>query len=717
MEETKNLAAFKRIWTYVWPQWPRVVAVFFWSGLMACMLSVSIVAMIPVLKVMMGEEGLHGWVDRNVCDERFGMDFYLPDKSDLYNDADAMKRQLIIVSIKKDSWAQQAGLELYDRILGVSQQPDGPEITAAMKMQEILATCDSGQSLKITVQRTDGRNTTLVQAAPAEPWFADTVQWVVGHVPRSETAEHKFQAIMVIVIAMVIITIFRCLARFYQSYLAAKIVNIAVMRIREDVFRHVMFMSIGFFSARGTSDTTSRILGDVAVSGKGIKVLLGKAVREPFTAAAALAVAFKMNWQLTTIFLSSAPVVIGLFAILGKKMKRAAKKSLIVTAHILGRIQGAMNALPVVKVYNRQQHEIDHYQKANKSLLKQNLKIAKVEVGTNPLLDVMGMVAMAGAILVGAAWVSGEYPRLQSSEFFILIGLLGIAAESIRKVSNVWNHVQQANAAAERVFAVMDEPREPEATDAVDLQPLCNNIKFNDVVFTYPGANTPALKGIDLSVPAGQTVAVVGPNGSGKSTLVNLIPRFYDPDSGQICIDGQDIHQAKLASLRDQISMVTQKVVTFNDTIAHNIAYGKPDATTDEIIDAAKRAFTHEFIEPLPDGYDTVIGENSTGFSGGQLQRIVIARAILKNPQILIFDEAMSQIDADSESKIHEALGEIMKGRTCFLIAHRFSTVISADRIVVIDEGRIVADGTHDELITSSDVYKRLYETQLLGAK
>ncbi len=262
---------------------------------------------------------------------------------------------------------------------------------------------------------------------------------------------------------------------------------------------------------------------------------------------------------------------------------------------------------------------------------------------------------------------------------------------------------------------MIDEPLEPESPDAIEMRPLKDRIEFKDVVFTYPGGAQPALKGVNLMVPAGQTVAVVGSNGSGKSTLINLIPRFYDPDSGQILIDGQDIHKATLRSLRDQISMVTQNTVTFNDTIANNISYSRPGATMEEIIQAAKQAYAHEFIEPLPEGYNTVIGENNAGFSGGQLQRIIIARAILKNPKILIFDEAMSQIDAESESKIHKALEDIMKGRTCFLIAHRFSTVISADRIMVIDDGRIVAQGKHDELMVSCDAYRRLYETQLIG--
>jgi len=234
------------------------------------------------------------------------------------------------------------------------------------------------------------------------------------------------------------------------------------------------------------------------------------------------------------------------------------------------------------------------------------------------------------------------------------------------------------------------------------------------VSFSYPKSDRKVLRDLSLTIDAGETVAVVGPNGSGKTTLVNLLPRFYDPQQGQILLDGVDVRDISLKSLRGQISMVNQQVVTFNDTVAVNIGYGKENASMDEITAAAKRAYAHEFIEPLPAGYNTVIGEHSTGFSGGQLQRIIIARAILKNPSILIFDEAMSQVDADSEAKIHKAIAEIMKNRTCFIIAHRFSTVISADRIVVMNNGRIVAQGVHEELVKDCTLYKSLYETQLI---
>jgi ABC-type multidrug transport system fused ATPase/permease subunit len=445
-----------------------------------------------------------------------------------------------------------------------------------------------------------------------------------------------------------------------------------------------------------------------------VKILLGKALREPLKAIFCLACAALFNWQLTLIFLGCAPVTIGLFGVLGRKIKKATKRALVSSALMLGKLQGAINALRVVKVYNRQEHETFAYATVNNRFLRQILRIAKVQAATNPLMEVLGMIAGSAALIVGAYWVFSPDKNMQASEFFTLLVLLGTSAESIRKVSDVWNKIQQSNAAAERVFAIIDEPGEHEEPDASELPNLSRTLEFRDIVFTYPEAENATLRGINLTIDAGRTVAVVGPNGSGKTTLINLIPRFYDVDSGQILLDDNDICHGTLKSLRSQIGMVTQNVVTFNDTVAANIAYGRPKATREEIIIAAQRSYCHEFIEPLPDGYDTVIGEHGSGFSGGQLQRMVIARAILKDPAILIFDEAMSQVDADSESKIHEALEDLMAGRTCFIIAHRFSTVVSADMIVVMDFGQIVAKGTHEELIAECGLYRSLYETQLI---
>jgi subfamily B ATP-binding cassette protein MsbA len=381
---------------------------------------------------------------------------------------------------------------------------------------------------------------------------------------------------------------------------------------------------------------------------------------------------------------------------------------------MLGKLSEAFGSVRVIKVYNQQEYEQTKFVNIINKLLKHLLRVSKADSATGPIMEVPGMLAGSAALLFGIHWVlSGG---MDETEFFGLLLLLGAAAESVRKSSDIWNNVQQSNAAAERIFELLNEPLEVEKPDARILETVNGRIEFRNVVFSYPGSSQPVLNGVNLIVQAGHNIAIVGPNGSGKTTMVNLIPRFYDVDSGAVLIDGVDIRDLKLHSLREHIGLVTQNVVTFNDTVAANIGYGKNGATMDEIIAAAERAKAHEFITQLPNGYETKIGEHGTGLSGGQLQRIVIARAILKDPAILIFDEATSQVDAESEAKIHTAIEEIMNRRTSIIIAHRFSTVVSADIIVVMDKGRIVAQGKHDELIRRCRLYQNLYETQLVKA-
>jgi ABC-type multidrug transport system fused ATPase/permease subunit len=666
---------------------------------------------------MMGEEGLHGWVEREISKHRYGVSFYVPEKTD-FTESD-IAYHLLVTDVKSGSNTKKAGLQKLDKIIGIADflvQKDKDKIPSA-KLLETLANAPSNAELTIQIRRDNEKGVaetkTLTFNTGPKPFYLAHLQRWMSFLPRQQTKENKTKAVIFIILGVGVLTIIRCLAKFYQEYIAQKVVQVGINHLREDAFGHAMNMPIGFFADERPSDTVSRIVRDTSVMGMAIKIMLGKALREPLNALFLLAAAMWLNWQLTLIFLGGAPFVLWLVAGFGKKMKRATKKSLMASSQMLSKLQETMAGLQVVKVYNSYEYEKNNFKVINNRLLKQLLKISKVDAATTPMMEVLGMAAGSVALIFGALWVTGG--QMDGSKFLGLLIILGCAAESVRKTSDIWNKLQEANAAAERVFNLIDEPIEFEKHDAIELPPLKEKIEFRDVVFTYPGSNRPVLKGINLKVQAGHNVAIVGPNGSGKTTLANLILRFYDPDSGQILMDGKNIHDATLFSLRSQIGMVTQNVVTFNDTIAANIAYGKPDATKEEIIAAAERSFAHEFISSLPDGYDTIIGEQGAGLSGGQLQRIVIARAILKNPAILIFDEATSHIDADSEAKIHQAIEEIMRDRTSFIIAHRFSTIITADVIVVMDNGQIAAQGQHEELMKTCSLYQSLYETQLIA--
>jgi subfamily B ATP-binding cassette protein MsbA len=731
------MKAFAHMLRYIWPQWPRIVVVILSAFAIAAMLSMSFVTIIPLLKVMIGAEGLHGWVDRKAAEYYYGLEFYSPEPLELTDGpGPSLRTHLLVTKVEKDSPAERAGIHPQDYLADVDHiRVEDPNHPYARLLQELAN--PRRQTVQIDVKRAQSDTFEPLSAEIATPrdpqyraapedhgfrWLQRQTQvlavrgaqWFVGFLPRGQTAENKVKAVLLIVLVLGVTTVVRCIAKYFQDYLGQKIVEVGVNHLRADVFARLTRMPIGAFAGEKPSDLISRIVRDTVIMGAALRVLLGKALREPLNALFLLGVAMYINWQLTLVFLGGAPIVFLLFGRFGSRMKKATRRSLVASSQMLAKLQEAVAGLRVIKVYNQEQYEQKRFKDINNQLLRQVLKMSKVDAAAQPALEVMGLFAGCAALVVGMNWVAHEH--LDGAEFMALLVLLGAAGEATRKTSDIWTKLQQANAAAERVVDVLDQPVEVEKPDATVLPPVRQRIEFQEVTFSYPGADRPALDGVDLVVTAGQNVAIVGPNGSGKTTLANLLPRFYDPDAGRILIDGRDIRDVTLQSLRNQIGMVTQQIISFNDTIAANIGYGRQGATREEIVAAARRAFAHEFISRLPKGYDTMIGEHGVGLSGGQLQRIVIARAILKNPTILIFDEATSQIDADSEAKIHAAIEQVMMNRTTFIIAHRFSTVVAADVIVVMNEGRILAQGQHEELMQTCAIYQALYETQLIKA-
>jgi ATP-binding cassette, subfamily B, bacterial MsbA len=503
-------------------------------------------------------------------------------------------------------------------------------------------------------------------------------------------------------------------ARYGQAYLMAQVGQRVVMRLRQEVYEHLQGMSQSFFNNRASAELLSRLTHDVGRLSRMSSQDPSLAIREVFTLLLLLVVVFAREWRLATIALVVFPLIALTLIRIGRKLQAINKRGQENIAELSVVIQETLTATKIMKAFGREAHERERFKQANRRLYHLIMRDVHMHELTSPLMEFIG------ALGIGAALWYGGYRVIQGDTtpgtfFSFLTGLMMLYGP-VRKLSNTSNQIQQAVPAAERVFELLDlKQTVVDRPQARPLPGLHKTIAFEQVSFQYEDGAEPVLHNISLSVNKGELIAFVGMSGAGKSTLANLIPRFHDVTSGRITIDGVDIREYTLASLRAQIGIVTQETILFNQTVGHNIGYGKPGASIAEIEHAAQLAYAQEFIEDLPQGYDTVIGERGVKLSGGQRQRIAIARALLKNPPILILDEATSELDAASEYMLQKAFANLVEGRTVFVIAHRLATVIRADRIVVVDGGHIAEMGTHEELLARKGLYNRFHSLQIFG--
>lgn len=508
-----------------------------------------------------------------------------------------------------------------------------------------------------------------------------------------------------------------------HSVLVARLAQLTSFRIRNDFFRNSLRMDLSSFNVDGSAELMSRFTYDMESLTAGIRNLFGKATREPLKMMACFIGAGWICWRLLVLSMIAAPLAALLIGWLAKALKRANRKAMEEMSQLYGVLEETFQGIKVVKAFTMERYERRRFHENSKKYYKKALKIARYDALTRPLTELMGIASICVAILAGAYLVINQqthllgirisYRPLDISQLMVFYALLAGVSDPARKMSDVFARITRAAAACDRIYALID--RDPKIQDPPQPKPMGRmhrDLVFDSVGFSYH-PTTPVLDQIDLKVTAGETVAIVGPNGCGKSTLVNLVPRFFDPLQGSVLLDGLDIREARVRDLRRQIGVVTQETLLFDDTVENNIRYGTPSATRAQVIEAAKQAHADRFIrEQLEDGYDTVVGMRGGMISGGQRQRIALARAILRDPAILILDEATSQVDLESEQVIHRVIEKFIADRTALIITHRLSTLTLADRIVVMNEGRILDMGSHDQLLTRCGLYQRLHKIQ-----
>jgi subfamily B ATP-binding cassette protein MsbA len=550
--------------------------------------------------------------------------------------------------------------------------------------------------------------------------------YVLPWVPRDQ-----FDVFALIIWIFLLTTILKGVFTFIQDSLVGSVIELTTMDIRKHCFRSILKQDYQSLALAGTPDLMSRFTYDMHVLAHGLRLLGGKVIREPLKALTCLLLAFLVSWQLTLLSLLFAPLAALVFYRIGRKLRHASHRVMESMSRIYKTLEETFDALKVVIAFNGAPRHRRRFHRENKQYYRKSMSIVRIDAATSPITEAMGLLAACLALLPGAylvlrrtteIWGLKLIPeRMDIAELSLLYVALAGIIDPARKLSTTYSKVKRGGAALERVFNLMDrKPLVRQSENPVPLPRHSKAIEFNGISFSYATREDDrrrqtVLDEVTLQVNAGEVIVVVGENGSGKSTLVNLLPRYYDPERGAVLVDGVDIRDVRLRELRHQIGVVTQETLLFDETIYENIRYGRPGASRQDIEDAARRAHVMAFAEAFPDGLDTPVGEKGGRLSGGQRQRIALARAILRDPAILILDEATSAIDAQSERLIHQTLREFTKGRTTFLITHTVSQSILdfVTRIAVMVEGRLVACGPHETLLATCPAYGVLYRARV----
>ena len=677
------MESLTRLGPYVWP-YRRLMA---WSVVFALLVAVlwggNLSVAFPIVKVLLEGQGLHEYIDTEIA---------------------RCERQVV-----KDS----RRLDELERGIQTGQPENG---------QGDLDDSEIGLPVLAKKTRLQARVTDMSRQLL---WCRQVKSSVMPFIPQD-----RFNTFALLLVLLLTATLVKDAFNYLQEVLVGRVVQLITLDLRKALFRQILKLDYQSVHASGTSDLLSRFTYDIDTLANGLLLLGGKVVREPLKAFACIVLAFWVNWQLTLLSLVFVPIAGIVFHRFGQLLKRASHKSAESMSRIYKLLEESFESIKVIIAFNGARHHRRRFHDENKAFFQKSMHIVKIDSLTGPVTEVMGLCALVIAMLPGVYLVLRNTDSIWGiklasrpmgiAELTMLYALMAGISDPLRKLSSVFAKVKKSMAAADRVFELMDrqslikEPLRPQSLPRHSLA-----IEFRKVTFTYHAGSDVArpcvLDKVSLKIHAGEVIAVVGENGSGKSTLVNLLPRYFDPEHGSVLIDGVDIRNVRLRDLRDQLGVVTQETLLFDDSIYNNIRYGRPDATPTEIRAAADQAHVTQFLDQFPEGFETRVGEKGSRLSGGQRQRIALARAMLRDPTILILDEATSAIDAQSEYLIHKALATFTKDRTTFIITHSVtqSVIELVTRIAVMEQGQLVAIGTHHELMQGCPQYQRLYRMQV----